>query len=230
LSGGCTGRTYQGSNLRSTGVPESVSRVSVGELRRRQLRHPSSVAVGTDVVLLAGGRRAVQMARLLVAQTEGNEWSLCARTDGIGGLDEPSCPRNRSVGSDLEIVVMDRSPSGEWRVGRHANFLGLRSAAVDLGLLSVVHDTRQSSHVQQAVSSAVRHAKWRTLRLLRQMMHVGTAPRADVRVTSRASMASLGVASHAIPAEVGRSVCLLTVQAVRRRRFSCAVLSREILR
>ena len=92
--------------------------------RGRRLRDPSSVAMGTDVVLFAGGRRLVQMARLLAAHTERNEWSFCGRTDGFAGFDEPLCPGYRSIDSDLQIVVVDRSPSGEWRVACHADFLG----------------------------------------------------------------------------------------------------------
>ena len=74
------------------------------------------------------------MARLLAAQTEGSEWSLCARTDGFAGFDEPLCPRYRSVDSDLEIVVVDRSPGGERRMACHTNFLGPLSAVVDVRL------------------------------------------------------------------------------------------------
>ncbi len=177
-------------------------------LRGRRLCHPSSVAMGADVVLLACGRRAVQMARLLAAQTEGSEWSLCARTDGFAGFDEPLCPRYRSVDSELEIVVVDRSPGGERRMACHANFLGLLSAAVDVRLPYVVHDRRQSSHVQQGLRSAVRHASGRTWAFLRQIRQAGMGPRAD----SVASRADIGRPKRAgDPTTTGRSVACLTL-------------------
>jgi hypothetical protein len=148
-------------------------------LRGRRLGDPSSVAMGTDVVLFAGGRRLVHMARLLATHTEGNEWSFCGRTDGFAGFDEPLCPCCRSVESDLEIVIVDRSPGAEYGVACHADFLGLLSATLDFWLLYAVHDTRQSSHVQQGIRSWVRHASCRTLAFLWQMRQGGTRSRAD---------------------------------------------------
>jgi len=137
-------------------------------LRGRRLRHPSSVAMGADVVLLACGRRAVQMARLLAAQTEGSEWSLCARTDGFAGFDEPLCPRYRSVDSDLEIVVVDRSPGSERRMACHANVLGPLSAVVDVRLPYV----RQGRWDHEPT-------RWHRVLTLEGLNLPGTLPRAD---------------------------------------------------
>jgi hypothetical protein len=193
--------------------------------RGRRLRDPSSVAMGTDVVLFADWRRLVQMARLLAAHTERNEWSLCGRTDGSAGFDEPLCPGYRSVDSDLEIVVVDRSPSDEWRVACHADFLGFLSATGDVWLPCVVHDTRQSSHVQQGMRSSVRHASSRTLVFLRQMGQGGTGPRAD----SLASPADIGETPRLAKdtTTTGRSVAFLTVQAMPIGRPSARVSPRR---
>ena len=44
-----------------------VDSATLPSLLRGRLHDPSPVAVNTDVVLLAGGRRTVRMARLLAA-------------------------------------------------------------------------------------------------------------------------------------------------------------------
>ena len=47
----------------------SPDKSDTADIRLRQM--------GTNAVLFAGGRRVVQMARLLAVQTEMNEWSFC---------------------------------------------------------------------------------------------------------------------------------------------------------
>jgi len=162
------------------------------------------VATDTDVVLLAGGRRVVRAARQLAAQTEGNEWSVCGRTDGFAGFEEPPRPRDRSVDPDLDIVVVEHSPGGEWRVSCHANFCRFESPVDDLSLLSSVHDTRQSSHVQQGLPSPVRHASCRTLLFLWQIRQGGTELKADWPA-SRAGIGEMPRACQA-PYHIRRSV------------------------